>query len=225
MIKVNIQDIGRGHSAQVFNDRSLRVGVTDVHLHQISASDLTNRKLLSKRLATAAGVENLGVNGSVTPVEYFLTNSLYTIPGDGTVPQSICIKSISVTLRDDNMDLTSGPNLRRFGSATAASTPLTNGLELNVIQGNVTTNIFGIVVGVLLDFERTATNRVAYKAVTSGPTTDFVRFDYALTTPVYLPKGSSDRISIYVRDNLSTVDEFYVRANGFFELELPGDVE
>ena len=107
-------------------------------------------------------------------------------------------------------------DFRRFGTATGAGTPLTNGVQIETFQSGETISVANEPIRTLGDFLRYAdsfTNLV--NAV--GTQDDYVSFDFDLDKPVVLASGGGDSIIVRIRDNLTTVNSFRCIVRGYQE--------
>lgn len=153
---------------------------------------------------------DMRVNGATNNVEFkIITNAIY----------DIYITSITIQISD------AGARLDRFGAITA----LTNGLQFIyknnelgefVLQNNIQTN---------LDFFREATAGKGFGAGTDSWRADiaggggvdsyFPELDlksrYGLPYGLRLVKGSTAELKYKVRDNITALDVFNIKAHGF----------
>jgi len=159
---------------------------------------------------TPTGSNDMRVDGSTTPQEFFII---------AQPDIDIWVKSIRVRISDP------GANLDEFGALTA----LTNGVSWTYHNQAVGTITIADEIKSNLDFielglatPSVGTGIDAFKADISGgggadtflPTIDLTQ-TFGLSTGVHLKKGTLDRISFFVNDNLSAgIDTFRIKAFG-----------
>ena len=108
-------------------------------------------------------------------------------------------------------------DFRRFGVATAATTPLPNGINLEIRQGGIITQYFTEPVVVCGDFFSYSDNFLNISnAITN--TSDYLNVTFDLLEPVVLPDGSTDNVCFVIRDDLTPIDRFQVIASGYYEV-------
>lgn len=193
-------------AAGVTNKHALKVSVLELSSAEQSVEDLTSRKMLRGYLSDSGGSDDLNVDGSSAPY-------LFKI---GAVSDATrWITSVRLLLNGANMELHTN-DFRRFGLATAVSTPLPNGVELFVWQGGVQSDQFVTpikTIGQFMDYADSYTNFI--NAIDNQ--TDFLSFDFYFEVPVVLPPGSVDYIAVRINDDLTNVMLFKVIARGHQE--------
>jgi len=162
------------------------------------------------RFANSVGVESMVIDGSTTE-QIFSINAI--------ADRDIYVNSISVRVADSG-----SPNLNKFGNLT----PLTNGVGWEWVTSDLGTVILHEGIKTNLEFVRTGhkthaigTGTDAYLADVSGggsskaylPIID-VSEQFGKPWGMRLRKGSNDRLSFIVRDDLLALDEFDAIAYG-----------
>lgn len=201
-----IQDPSTGKRLAVTSDGALQVSIVEGAAAELPIETLTRRKLLRGFLLNN-GSNALNVNGSVTPVEFVEA-------ADTT--RTKWLTGLRVLLNGTNLEMNTN-DFRRFGAATAASTPLTNGVELFVVQGGQQTNFFIQPITRMGDFFNYADSYLnIINAITAQ--SDFLYFDFDFEQPVVIPPGTTDRIVMRVSDNLTAIDLFTCIVRGYQEI-------
>jgi len=209
MIDVNLKDgHGSGRTAKINEEGDLNV-VVHPHppLNEIYRQ-LPFRQYFTDN-GTSTGTYDMRVNGSSTNVDYYIS---------ANETNDIFIKTIDIQISDN------GAALNKFGALTA----LTNGLEF-FYESNATGKIFiHEAIKDNLTFLRigtgyaTGTGSSAFRAdISGGGGTDtyFMRLDlgetFGLIHGLRLQRGTNDRMSFTVKDNLSSgIDHFDIVAYG-----------
>ena len=157
---------------------------------------------------TDSGSNDMLVDGSSTPQEFYIS---------AKTDKDIWIKTISVRIGD------ASAVLNKFGNLTA----LTNGLDWTfttvslgdvTIQDEIKTNLDFIRLGFLT--AGIGDGSSAFRADVSGGSADTYLpiIDLAQTFGfpwgLRLAKGSTDRLSFVINDNVSTMDDFDIKAFG-----------
>lgn len=157
---------------------------------------------------TPSGGEDMTVDGSSTPVRYFIK---------AQEDRDIYIKSISVLISQQNA------RLNLFGAQPA----LTNGVSFEyknndigdvVLQDEIKTNLDFIRLGI--DTQGLGSGSTAYRADISGSSADSylpvldLQRTYGMPWGLRLRKGSEDFLAFFVRDDLSALTTFNIRAGG-----------
>lgn len=203
-----IQDPSTGRRLRVSEDGLLFVqSIPGSGAGSLPAAALTKQKQLRSFLKNGSNSPDLNINAASTITEFNLT---------AQVDRTMWVTSVRVLFNDVNLEM-GGNDFRRFGSATATGTPLTNGVKLFVVQGGVTTDFFINPVqrmGEFFDYSDSYLN--IYNAVTSQ--VDFLYFDFNFDVPVVLPPGTADKIAVTVNDDLTAIDLFKVIVRGYQEL-------
>lgn len=202
-----IQDgLGSKRTAKVTGEHALLVTQLDADGFDTPDAVLTRFKLFRSHLKNA-GSKDLNVNGSVTPVEFAVTSD----PG-----KVLYVTQLRVLLNGTYFELDT-QDFRRFGTATAGGSPLTNGILLNAEQGGIITPLFAepiVRTGNFLDY---ADDFVNLKNSVSAQS-DFLSFDFHFEQPVVLPESVNDRVVMAIRDDLTSLDLFQVVVRGYQEV-------
>jgi hypothetical protein len=207
MIKSVITDgKGTGKKAMVDDQESLVVSVTTCPPLLVQKN-----KIYRSYLANSAGSTDMRVNGSVTNVEFYVSAS-------GTADRYIT--QLSFIIAD------AGATLNKFGAITA----LTNGCKLTYERLGETITIHSAL-KTNWDFVRLSLGNPAFGQLANAfiasnvfgvsegviPVIDFTKI-----LPPYgikLDKGSTQRLTLTVRDNCTAVDQFDCIAYGFDRFE------
>jgi len=207
MLKGRIADgSGTNREAYVTEKNALKVQIVPETSKGLPPEDLASIRLLRDYLLNSTGASNMNVNGSVTPVEFKISSS---------VNITKWITGIRILLEDANLEINT-IDFRRFGTATAASTPLTNGVQIEAFQSGETTSISVEPITILGDFLNYAdsfTNLVNSISATE----DFILFDINFDKPIVLASGGNDTLLIRIRDNLTAINSFKCIAKGYKE--------
>jgi hypothetical protein len=191
-VKTRIHDgLGTSRTVAVTPSNALLVQVLPETSKGVPPADLSNLKLLQEFLVDSTGSSDQRVNGSVTPVEFSVTAS---------ASRTKWITGFRIIIEGDGFELASA-DFRDYGAV--GSPGLTNGIEIEAFQGGVTTSIAAEPIrnaGDYLNYADDFTNFV--NAVSSQ--SDYLMFMFEFATPVVLTEGSTDRLTIRIRDNLIT---------------------
>jgi hypothetical protein len=201
MVETRIIDgKGKGNAARIDSE-----GEVSVVVHPHPPRDEENTALpFRKRFVDSAGDFDMAVDGATTPVEYSI-NAIETF--------DIYIKYISVVIGDNG-----SPALNKFGAVTA----LSNGVLWSrlsqtegeiVLHDGIKTNLEFVRVG--NDTAAVGDGVTAFLADVSGggteksylPSIDLAEL-FGLPFGVRLRKGSTDRMTFTVRDDLSSLVTF-----------------
>jgi hypothetical protein len=201
MVETRIIDgKGKGNAARIDSE-----GEVSVVVHPHPPRDEENTALpLRKRFVDSVGNFDMAVNGATTPVAYSI-NAIETF--------DIYIKYISVVIGDNG-----SPALNKFGAVTA----LSNGVLWSrlsqdegeiVLHDGIKTNLEFVRVG--NDTAAVGDGVTAFLADVSGggteksylPSIDLAEL-FGLPFGVRLRKGSTDRMTFTVRDDLSSLVTF-----------------
>jgi hypothetical protein len=193
--------------AGVTPEHALKVTSVPMSFKYIDVLESSRYKLYKQYLKDVNGNYEMNVNGSSSPVEFFQKT---------ITDQVLCIVSIRMLFNSQFMNITSGVNFRRFG--TAATAPgLTNGLTMTIYQNGYITDYFlnnVKNVGDFFDYNDEYTNLVG--AVASN--VDFLSFDFEFESPVILVGGTQDSITVTVSDDLSSLVQFRTIVHGYREI-------
>lgn len=203
---IEIKDAtGSEYGAKITSDHALLTTSVDRDSFETEPAILTRYKLFRGFLTNGTN-KDLNVNGSVTPVNFSVTSV------SGKV---LYISQLRVVLKDTYLELDT-QDFRRFGTATAGTTPLTNGLTLIAKQGGENTLLFAEpvkTIGQFLDYADDFTNLKN----SVGSQEDFLSFDFHFEQPIVLPEAVTDKLVMTVQDDLTAVDEFRVLVRGWQE--------
>ena len=209
-LPVNITDPSGLNGASVVDGALVVTGV----LRATSQAEAQRVKVLTGLLSTPGGVTAMAVDGSTTPVEFSLNATSDTV---------LRILEMRLVFHATTMDII-GVESRRFGPATAAKTPLPNGLELRVTQEGVTTQLFLTPVKVIGEFYRYSGS--ASGGISSGIVSDKDAVDagidllvvqIVMPTSLALYPGTIDNITLIVNDDLTSLDLFETQFYGTVE--------
>lgn len=205
-LPVYIQDPASSRRIGVTSDGALQVSIIEGAAAELPIDTLTRRKLLRSFLKNN-GSKDLNVDGSTTPVEF-------TEAADTT--RTKWITGLRLLLNGTNLEMNTN-DFRRFGTATASNTPLTNGVQLYVIQGGLQTDFFVDPITRMGDFFNYAD---AYLNIINAITaqSDFLYFDFNFEQPVVIPPGTTDRVVFSVSDDLTNIELFTCIVRGYQEL-------
>jgi len=190
-VKTEIKD-GRGsaRTVSVTDANALLVSVLPQSSKGIPPDDLASLRQLREFFVDGTGSESHVVDGSTSSVEFSVT---------AQIGITRWITGFRLIIQGQNTDLSSN-DFRRY-SATAAG--LTNGVEIEAIQGGVTTVITGAGavtdMGQYLRYADDFTNIVS--AISAN--VDYLHFDFTFDQPVVLTEGTSDRLVIRINDDLT----------------------
>jgi hypothetical protein len=170
---------------------------------------LTRRKLFFDFFRNSSDSEQMTVDGSVTPVEFTIAAEADKVKW---------VTQVRFLIEGNNFDLTASGDFRRWGSV-AVSPGLTNGIELDVVQGGITSSLFYdpvVNMGDLFNYQTSYENFI--NAIDAQA--DFLSVDIQLPQPVTLPAGSSDRMFCRINDDLVDPDflSFRLLAKGYQEV-------
>ena len=203
-----VDGTGSGNQAHVDDEKNLGVSVAGLPPKNPEGTTRIFREYFS----TSAGVTDMRVDGSVTPVDFYIEP---TAIGDRYVD------SINFVISD------AGADLNEFGAITA----LTNGVEIfyeDQSLGNV-----AIHEGIQTNFDMIrlcqgnpafgsgntaflASNVVGLSEAYIG-TLDFSTV-FGLPWGLRLPQGSPLRLVVRIKDNITAIDKFDIIAYGYDRL-------
>jgi hypothetical protein len=178
--------------------------------HQPLLNNPTVEFPIVQELVDSTGSSNMAVDGSVTPIEFFIKASS---------DYDLYITQLSINIGDDNT-----PATNEFGDLVA----LTNGIKFSwfsnpegelVIRNAIKTNRNFIRICNASEGVGSGTN--AYLIDTQGGTSeknyllriDFTTF-FGMVHGLRLKKGSTDKIVFLIRDDLTTLVTFDIIASG-----------
>jgi len=200
---------GDGTKAGVTSKNSLKVTNVDPISLELTPEELTRRKRLTEFLADSGGNDDLNVDGSTV-------TKIFSVEGEANKVK--WITEVRIILQGSNLEV-KGQDFKRFGLATAANTPLTNGLKFYVVQGNVTTNFFISPIKTIGEFMNYADEEPSNFVNAVGSQEDALYFKFKYDdVPIVLPQGTTDKIVVEVRDDLTNIDLFKVLVKGTQEV-------
>lgn len=183
-----------GHVAEVTDENRLKVESLAVG-QSVNKGDYINVHLRDN------GNKDLNVNGSITPVEFSAG------PPAG---KKWFIARMIIVMEDNSM------NWKKFAGISGG---LTNGLDIEYSEGGVMKD--------LLDGEPIKTNldfiEQCYDTEIDSENTDIIRVRWTFSksgTFLQMNNTHADKMLIRVNDNLSSVDYFHVRIQGYEEDEV-----
>jgi hypothetical protein len=181
---------GSGYSAQVGANHALLVQLLPETSRGVPPSDLSSLRLLREFFVDSSGSSLQRVNGSVTPVEFSIRASSTTTKWITGFRQIIQSADTQIATQD----------FRRY-SITAAP-GLTNGIQIEALQGGITVPIASAPIQKLGDYLNYANSFVSLAAAITAAI-DYIQFDFDLPKPIVLTAGSTDRLTIRIRDDLT----------------------
>lgn len=205
-ITTTIKGAKDGSVAKVATNGGLCVVVAPRPPSQWTAQEVEQKKSLVGLLATAAGSSDLGVDGSVTEVDFV---------AGAPAAKIHWVTEVRLTLHSSLMKLDSN-EIRRFGPAAAAP-GLTNGLRLIARQNGAEVDLWTSAgVKNLGDFYRYSET---VQGVTDGVSAgvDFVVVRLILPVPIGLYPGSKDQVILRIQDDLTTLTLFEAVCLGWSE--------
>lgn len=206
-IKNIIEDgLGTGKTAQVTPANAVLVQLTPDTSIGISEEALTSIRLQREFFLNSSNSELMNVDGSVTPVDFEITAELGFTKW---------ITGFRIIMEDTNLEMDTA-DFRRFGSATTAGSPLTNGVQIFSFQSGEITNIANDPIRFSGDFFRYSDDYLNFKNAISAQE-DYLLFRFNLDKPIVLPDGSSDKIVIRINDDLTPLVTMYAIARGYKE--------
>jgi len=208
-IKTHLADgTGTARTVQVLPNNALKVQTVPDSSQGIPPESLANLRLFRGFLENG-GSNDMNVDGSVTQVEFSVESGLNV---------NIWVTGVRFIFEDRNLEMNTN-DFRRFGTATAAATALTNGLLFQTTQSGETVSLFSDPVVFMGDFFTYADDYL--NLINSvGTQEDFLSFDFDFEKPVVLAEGLTDKVFVTVRDDLTALDKFQVLVRGYQEFTL-----
>jgi len=206
--RLQIRDgTGSGAVAQVSSNSLLVQQLPETSVG-IPAERLSNLRQLREFFVDSSGSSAQNVDGSVTPVEFSIS---------AEPDKTRWVAGFRLILEGASLALSSN-DFRRYGAATGASTPLTNGVEIETFQGGTTVPVTVDPVVILGDYLEYADNDFVnfVNAIATG--VDFMSFTFTFTRPVCLTSGSKDSLIIRINDDLTAIDKQVAIARGYQEV-------
>lgn len=210
-IKTRIHDgLGSGLTANVTPKNALLVQVLPETSKGVPPADLSNLRFLQEFFVTSGGSSDQRVNGSVSPVEFSVT------AGVGVTKW---ITDFRIIIEANAFELATS-NFRDYGATLNPG--LTNGVQIETFQNGQTVPISTEPIRIAGDYLQYADNFTNFvNAITAQA--DYLQLNFTLPTPVVLTEGSTDRITIRIRDNMllalvsSATPRQYAIARGYQE--------
>jgi len=199
---------GKKYEAQVTAEHALVVTSQASSGFDVSSNVLTRYKLFRGFMTDSSGSKDLNIDGSTTPVEFSVTSETGKV---------LYVQQIRVLLNGTYFEMDTN-DFRRFGEATAGGGSLTNGIELEVRQGGVMTELFAEPIKQTGDFFNYADNFTNLVNAVSAQS-DFLSFDFEFEQPVVLPESVEDRLIMTISDDLTDIDLFQVTVRGWQEVK------
>lgn len=200
-IQASIVDESSGSGASVSQSNALRVVVIPRIPSDLTEEEIRARRILYTALEDSAGSSDLTIDGSTTPTDFYL---------DADPRAVTCINECRIILHGGDLIINTNDS-RAFGTAGV----LTNGLRFYVTQGGEETEIFDPTVTVIGDFYRYATEPIVsdQDAISTG--VDYFHVEIKFPTQICIPPGSTDRLTMHVSDDLSSLTLFEVKLDGY----------
>ena len=206
-LHTNIEDgLGSGKTAQVTPKNAVLVQLVTETSAGIPPEDLTSLRLQREYLTNSSNSEDMNVDGSTTPVEFSIAAELGFTKW---------ITGFRILLEGANLEMNTN-DFRRFGSATAANSSLTNGVEIFSVQSGETIDITVEPVGVMGDFFSYSDDYLNLINAVSAQS-DYLQFRFNFDKPIVLPDSSADKLVIQINDDLTAIDKFVAIARGYKE--------
>jgi len=205
-LKNNITDgTGNDYAAQVLSNNALKVQSVPESSKGIPPEELANLRLFRGFLENG-GSADANVDGSTTSVNFTIESQLN---------RNLWVTSVRFLFEDRSLEMNTN-DFRRFGTATSANTPLTNGLLFQAEQGGESVDLFADPIGFMGDFFTYADDYLNLLN-SVGTQEDFLSFDLDFEKPVVLAEGGSDILRLIVQDDLTAIDKFQVLVRGYQE--------
>lgn len=191
-VKGEIKDgQGTGRTAAVTPQNALLVSVLPQSSKGIPPDDLASLRQLREFFTDGTGSEDQIVDGSVTSVEFSVT---------AATGITKWVTGFRLIVQGQTTDLSS-QDFRRY--AQTSSPGLTNGVQIETVQSGSTTVITGAgAVRSMGQYLRYADDFVNIVSAISA-NVDYLHFDFTFDNPVVLTEGSTDRVLIRIRDDLT----------------------
>jgi hypothetical protein len=192
-INTQIEDgLGSGRNAQVTPGNALLVqNYPAISGRGLPAEQLTAIRLLRQFLTTSAGATSMIVAGTAAnPFDFEVRAE------EGVTKW---VTGFRMNVESNNFNLGSN-DFEDFG---AVSSPLTNGVEIFVVQGGFQVDVSAQPIrtlGNFLNYTDEFTNFI--NAV--GSSGDFFQAVFAFDQPVVLPEGTQDKLVIRIQDDLTS---------------------
>jgi hypothetical protein len=191
-VKSEIKDgSGTGRAANVTSSNALLVSVLPQTSKGIPPNDLAALRQLREFFVDSVGSEDQRVDGSTSAVEF-------SVSAETGITR--WVTGFRLIIQGQNTDMSSN-DFRRY---SATSGGLTNGVDIEAIQGGVTTAITGA--GAVADMGQYLRYADDFLNIVSAisANVDYLHFDFTFDQPVVLTEGTSDRLLIRVNDDLTS---------------------
>lgn len=206
MIRTRITDgEGSGRDAAVTPNNALRVQVVPETSKGLPPEDLANLRLLRTFLKNGNSID-MNINGAVTPTEF----TIGSVPG-----VTKWVTGMRILLEGASLEMNTA-DFRRFGTATTGGQGLPNGLLVQADQSGAIVEICAEPIRFVGDFFSYIDSYVNF-VNSVGAQSDFLSLDFVFDKPIVLAEGGGDKLSIFVRDNLSAIEKFQVIVRGYEE--------
>lgn len=203
----NIVDgTGTKRKAHVTEDHALLVTDRLQSGFFIDSTILTRYKLLRTFLKAAGSIE-MNVDGSVNSVEFEIS---------AQEDKVLYVQHARVIINGTYFEVDTN-DFRRFGLATVGGGSLSNGITFNAYQGGVETSIFASPVKQTGDFFNYLDDFTNLKN-SIGAQEDFLSVDFILEKPIVLVPGTTDKLVMAIRDDLTLIDQFRCVIRGHQEV-------
>lgn len=184
-----VDGAGRGRRAEVVPAGALLVASLPETARGVDPASVANHLALSEKFVDSAGSSEQAVDGSTTPVEFSLSAE------DGVTKW---VRGFRVIIIGPNLDI--GTNqLRRYGATGGG---LANGIQLEAFQSGEVTPIAASPIQTIADYFPYQDDFTSLVSAISG-SEDLLTFDFLFSRPVVLVEGSTDRLIIRIRDDLT----------------------
>lgn len=189
-VKSEIKDgQGTGRTASVTSANALLVQVLPQSSKGIPPDDLASLRQLREFFVDSGGSESQIVDGSTTPVEFRVAAAANVTKW---------VTGFRLIIQGQNCDIAT-QDFRRYAQTAGG---LANGVEIEAFQGGATTDIAAAPITILGEYLNYNGEFVNLTAAIS-PSVDYIRFDFAFSTPIVLAEGSSDALIIRINDDLT----------------------
>lgn len=192
-LKARIADgLGSQREASVTPQNALLVQVVPETSKGVPPADLSNLRFLQEFFTTTGGSFDQRVNGSVSNVEFAVRAAANVTKW---------ITGFRIFIEADGFEIAT-QDFREYGAIT---TPpgLPNGIQIEALQSGVTTAIATEPIRTSGDFLQYADSYLNFvNAIFSQA--DYLQVNFAFPKPIVLTEGSTDALTIRIRDNLVT---------------------
>lgn len=155
----------------------------------VPSADLSNLRQLRAFFVDAGGSSDQRVDGSVTPVEFSVSASAGVTKW---------ITGFRVVIEANQFELATA-DFRGYGAVIAPG--LLNGIQIETLQSGIVTPIASEPIRASGDFLNYAEGFTNFVNAISAQA-DYLQFVFSFPVPVVLTEGSTDRLTMRIRDNL-----------------------